>query len=113
MCPYLALHGFPHAIHPTPSNSADAVPDASLFHRHPSGLVGLSTNDVLNSHGFTATEQQRHHSWQQASLPFLVSGTTLNGAEQTASQLASRLSRNDSAIQQRGSFVHPFPFVHG
>lgn len=112
VCPYLALHGFPHAIHPTPSNSADAAPDGASFHWHPSGL-GPSSNDAINAHGYSATEP-RHHNWQQASIPFSMSGNTLNNAEQPTSQFASRLSRNDSASQQRlGSFIHPFPLIQG
>ncbi|XXG78813.1 hypothetical protein AAC387_Pa08g2671 [Persea americana] len=113
VCPYLSLHGHPRAIHPQSSNSGDLVHDVTPFHRHPSVLGISSSNDVINSQGFSATES-RQHNWQQASLPFSVPGTILNSAEQHASQLASRLSRNDSAGQQRlGSFVHPFHITHG
>ncbi|XP_058102626.1 E3 ubiquitin-protein ligase IPI1-like isoform X2 [Magnolia sinica] len=113
VCPYLALHGFPHAIHHMPSNSADAVPDSTSFHRHPTGSGGSSSSNVLNSHGFSASEP-RHHNWQQASVPFPVSGGSVNNTEQPASQLGARLSRNDSSGPQRtGSYVQPLPFIHG
>ncbi|XP_077250121.1 E3 ubiquitin-protein ligase IPI1-like [Tasmannia lanceolata] len=113
VCPYLMLHGFSHAIHPTPSNATDTIPDTASFNRHPTGLGGPSAGDVMNSHSFSVTDP-RHHNWQQASHPFPVSGSTLNNTEQPASQLASRLSRSDPSGQQRvGSFVHPLPFVHG
>ncbi|XP_058092769.1 E3 ubiquitin-protein ligase IPI1-like isoform X2 [Magnolia sinica] len=112
VCPYLALHGFSHSIHPVPSNATDAVSDATSFHQHVTGLGVPSSSDMLNSHGFSAAEPR--HNWQQASLPFPVSGGSLNTAEQPTSQLASRLSRSDSGGPQRlGSSVQPLPFIHG
>ncbi|XP_068645432.1 E3 ubiquitin-protein ligase IPI1-like [Aristolochia californica] len=115
VCPYLALHGFPHPIHPTPTNAAtDAVPDASAsFHRHPTALGGPSAD--MNSHGFSSTEP-RSHSWQHVPHPFNASASVgaLSNTEQPLSQMPSRLSRNESGGQQRiGSFVHPLHFING
>ncbi|XP_068665448.1 E3 ubiquitin-protein ligase IPI1-like isoform X2 [Aristolochia californica] len=116
VCPYLTLHGFPHPIHPTPTNAAtDGLPDAAAsFHRHPIALGGPSA-DVVNSHGFSSAEV-RPHGWQHVPHPFTASASVggLSNTEQPLSQMPSRLSRNESGGQQRlGSFVHPLHFIHG
>ncbi|KAL5979899.1 hypothetical protein ACLOJK_039011 [Asimina triloba] len=116
VCPYLALHGFPHAIHPIPSNAMDAVSDSASFHRHPTGLGGPPAGATLNSHVFSNPEQRQptHHNWQQPSVPFPVSGGALSNTDQPMSQLGSRLSRNDlNSPQRTGSFLQPLPFIHG
>lgn len=112
-CPYLALHGYPHAMHTTtPSSSAESVPENSTFSRHPANLGGGQPSaDMLSSHSFNGTEPQNHTWQQQHSLPFSLLGNT---ADQSASQFGPRLSRSDGSSQQRlGSFVHPHPILHG
>ncbi|XP_072964377.1 E3 ubiquitin-protein ligase IPI1-like isoform X2 [Typha angustifolia] len=107
VCPYLSLHGFPHAMR-APSGSADSVSESAQFHRHPTGLGGQSNVDMINSHIFSATEPQNQNWQQQHSFP--LSGNT----DQSTSQFGVRLSRNDNSSQQRvGSFVHPHPLLHG
>ncbi|ONK56049.1 uncharacterized protein A4U43_C10F3610 [Asparagus officinalis] len=114
VCPYLALHGLPHAMHTMPSSSSiDSVPESNTFARHTTNLEGGQPSaDMLNSHNFTSTEPHSHN-WQQQqhSLPFSSLG---NSADQSASQFGPRLSRSDVSSQQRlGSFVHPYPLAHG
>nr|XP_010905848.1 uncharacterized protein LOC105032943 isoform X1 [Elaeis guineensis] len=106
-CPYMAMHGLPHAA---PSNSADSLPENGPFHRHPTSLGGQSSADMINSHSFPATEPQNHNWQQQHSFSFPLPGNS----DQSASQFGLRLSRNDTGSQQRlGSFVHPHPLMHG
>ena len=110
VCPYLAMHGFPHAVHAAPSSSADSLPENGPFHRHPSSMGGQSSADMINSHGFPATEPQNPNWQQQHSFTLPLSGNN----DQSASQFGLRLSRNDTSSQQRlGSFVHPHPLMHG
>ncbi|KAJ6844773.1 uncharacterized protein M6B38_293815 [Iris pallida] len=113
VCPYLALHGFPHHMHAAaPSSSADSVPESNPFPRHPSNFGGGQPSaDMLNSHSFPPAEPQSHNWQQQHSLPFSLLGNT---SEQSAALFAPRLSRSDASSQQRlGSFVHPHLLVHG
>ncbi|KAJ0969296.1 hypothetical protein J5N97_022173 [Dioscorea zingiberensis] len=109
VCPYLAMHGFPHSIHTAPS-TADTVPDNGRFHRVATGLAGQSSTEMMNSHSYSAIEAQNHNWQQQPSLSFSISANV----DQSASQLGLRLPRNDPGGQQGlGSFVHPRPFLHG
>ncbi|KAJ6831972.1 uncharacterized protein M6B38_344915 [Iris pallida] len=112
VCPYLALHGFPHHMHaPAPQSSGDSVPENNPFPRHPNNLGrGQSFADMLNSH-FPQAEPQNHNWQQQPSVPFSFLG---NAADQSVSQFAPRSSRNDTSSQPRlGSFIHPHPRMHG
>lgn len=110
VCPYLAMHGFPHAVHAAPSGSADSLPENGPFHRHPTSMGGQSSADMINSRSFPATEPQNSNWQQQHSFSFPLSGNN----DQSASQFGLRLSRNDTSSQQRlGSFVHPHPLMHG
>ncbi|XP_077233078.1 uncharacterized protein LOC143875437 isoform X1 [Tasmannia lanceolata] len=79
VCPFLALHGFSPAIHPTPSNAADTILDSGFFYdRTKTSQLAV----VFSS--------------------FSSAGSTLNNTEQSLSQLASRLSRSDPSGQQDG-----------
>ncbi|KAJ6799882.1 uncharacterized protein M6B38_204040 [Iris pallida] len=112
VCPYLALHGFPHRMHaPAPQSSADSVPENNPFPRHLNNLGGGQPfADMPNSH-FPQAEPQNHNWQQQHSVPFSLLG---NAADQSASQFAPRSSRSDTSTQQRlGSFIHPHPHMHG
>uniref|UniRef100_A0A1D1ZEJ7 RING-H2 finger protein ATL5 n=1 Tax=Anthurium amnicola TaxID=1678845 RepID=A0A1D1ZEJ7_9ARAE len=98
VCPYLALHGFHHAVHmhPAPSNPADTLADTGLFHRHVTGITGRSSVDMMNPQNFTAEPQ--HHNWQQ---PPSATFPVLGASDQSASHnMASRFPR-DSSGQQR------------
>lgn len=112
VCPYLAHHAYPHAMHTAnSSSSAVSVPENGTFPRRPANLGGdPSSADMLGSHSFTRTDTQNHN-WQQHSRPFSTLGNT---GDQSASQFGPRLSRNDASSQQRiGSFLHPHPVLHG
>ncbi|KAK1259944.1 hypothetical protein QJS04_geneDACA021494 [Acorus gramineus] len=101
VCPYLALHGYSHIMHRAPSNAMEPVPDSGLYRRHPSGAGGPSSNEVLSSHGFPASEPPRHHNWPAHAPSFPVSGSLLDSVDQSGPQLISRLSRNNTSSHQR------------
>ncbi|KAK1282895.1 hypothetical protein QJS10_CPB22g00356 [Acorus calamus] len=101
VCPYLALHGYSHIMHRAPSNAMEPVPDSGPYRRHPSGAGGPSSNDVLSSHGFPASEPPRHHNWPAHAPSFPVSGSLLNNVDQSGPELISRLSRNNTSSHQR------------
>lgn len=110
LCPYPALHGFPHPMHAAPSSSSDHVPENTHFHRHSSSLGAQpSAHEMLNPRSFTSAEPPTH-SWQQQPPPL-----SMPLASNSDHHYGPRLSRTDTNNhpQRLGSFVHPHPLPHG
>ncbi|XP_020580067.1 uncharacterized protein LOC110024438 [Phalaenopsis equestris] len=109
ICPYQALHGFPH--HPMstqPSIPSDSVSENSHFHPHLTGLGGQPPAEVHNLHSLTEPPGQN---WPQQPPPLPV--PVAANSDQSTFQYRLMLSRNDTNNPQRiGTFVHPHP-PHG
>ncbi|XP_028770900.1 E3 ubiquitin-protein ligase RFI2 [Neltuma alba] len=106
-CPYIAYIG---PIHPSSSNSAGTVSEASNF-TNPWNGPSLP-NDMPASYTFPAVDLH-YHSWEHHSGPFSTASSRLAAADQPSISPASqRPARGGLDVPRSGSFMHPFLVGH-
>lgn len=106
-CPYIAYFG---PIHPSSSNSAGTVTEASNFNNPWNGPS--FPNDIPASYTFPAVDLH-YHSWEHHSTPFSTAGSHVGAADQPSISPASqRPARGGLDIPRSGSFMHPFLVGH-
>ncbi|KAF7805087.1 E3 ubiquitin-protein ligase RFI2-like isoform X1 [Senna tora] len=106
-CPYIAYFG---PIHPSSSNSAGPVSEASNFTNHWNGPS--LPNDMTASYTFPAVDLH-YHSWEHHSTPFSTASGRLGAADQPSISPASqRPARGGLDVPISGTVMHPFLVGH-
>ncbi|XP_054801864.1 E3 ubiquitin-protein ligase RFI2-like [Prosopis cineraria] len=107
-CPFIAYIG---PIHPSSSNSAGTVSDASSSFTNPWNGPSLP-NDMPASYTFPAVDLH-YHSWEHHSSPFSTASSGPGTADQPSISPASqRPARGGLDTPRSGSFMHPFLVGH-